>query len=82
MVEQEPVAVRVAERRVGAVAEMVGGEPLHLSAERRGTGGEVEDFANLHTPPHQIVARRRMSETTRNRPCADPGAAGVMFLPK
>ena len=42
----------------------------------------MEDLADLDAATMQVGAAASMSETMRYRPWAEPGAAGVTFLPK
>ncbi len=77
LLEQPAVAVRVAELGVRAVALAVRRRAAHVLAEGRGAAAEVEHLAHLRrrAPPARR-ARPRMSDTTRNRLRAEPGAAG------
>ena len=47
------------------------------SARRR----DVEHIANLDTPGVNSSCAASISEAIRYRPCAEPGAADVMFVP-
>src|SRR5687768_195074 len=57
LLQQPAVAVRVAERRVRAVAEVVRRDAADLAAEGTGRGGVMEYLAHLDAAPHQLVAR-------------------------
>lgn len=42
----------------------------------------VEDFAHFNAATEQIFRTASMLEMAKYNPCAEPGAAVVMFLPK